>query len=87
MAASFVSQPEEAIGIAVLVVIAAGGLAGYVRAGRWPLAAAAALALATLVFRLTSDSLGAPVALLLTGLILLGTGAVLLLRHRDEDRG
>ena len=77
------TQPEEAIGIAVLALLAAGGLAGYVRTGRWPLAAAAALALAALVFRLTSDSLGAPVALLLTGLVLLGIGAVLLVRRRS----
>jgi hypothetical protein len=80
------TQPEEGIGIAVLVLLVAGGLAGYVRTGRWPLAAAAALALATLVFRLTSDSLGAPVALLLTGLILLGAAALLLLRRRAADR-
>jgi hypothetical protein len=80
------TQPEEGIGIAVLVVLVAGGLAGYVRSGRWPLAAAAAVALATLVFRLTSDSLGAPVALLLTGLILLGAGALLLVRSRAADQ-
>ena len=80
------TQPEEGIGIAVLVLLAAGGLAGYVRSGRWPLAAAAALALAVLVFRLTSDSLGAPVALLLTGLILLGAGALLLVRRRAAEQ-
>ena len=68
------------------VVIGGVGLAGYVRSGRWPLAAASAAALATLVFRLTSDSLGAPVALLLTGLILLGTAALLLVRRRSADR-
>jgi hypothetical protein len=79
------TQPEEAIGIAVLVLLAAGGLAGYVRTGRWPLAAAAALALAVLVFRLTSDSLGAPVALLLTGVVLLGAGALLLVRRRATE--
>jgi hypothetical protein len=79
------TQPEEAIGLVVLVVLVAGGLAGYVRTGRWPLAAAAALALATLVFRLTSDSLGAPVALLLTGLVLLGAGALLLVRRRAAE--
>jgi hypothetical protein len=79
------TQPEEAIGIAVLVLLVAGGLAGYVRAGRWPLAAAAVLALALLVFRLTSDSLGAPVALLLTGLVLLGAGALLLVRRRSAE--
>ena len=78
-------QPEEGIGIAVLVLLAAGGLAGYVRTGRWPLAAAAVLALALLVFRLTNDSLGAPVALLLTGLVLLGAGALLLIRRRATE--
>jgi hypothetical protein len=41
--------------------------------------------MATLVFRLTSDSLGAPVALLPTGLILLGAGALLLVRGRAVD--
>lgn len=81
------TQPEEAIGTTVLILIAAGGLAGYVRSGRWPLAAAAALALAILVFRLTNDSLGAPIALLLTGLVLLGLGALLLLRRRNEEQG
>jgi hypothetical protein len=80
------TQPEEGIGIAVLVLLAAGGLAGYVRGGRWPLAAAAAVALAVLVFRLTSDSLGAPVALLLTGLVLLGAGALLLVRRRAAEQ-
>lgn len=80
------TQPEEAIGITLLGLLAAGGLAGYVRTGRWPLAAAAALALATLVFRLTSDSLGAPVALLLTGLVLLGSGAFVLLRRRAAEQ-
>lgn len=78
------TQPEEGIGIAVLVLLAAGGLTSYVRTGRWPLAAAGVLALALLVFRLTNDSLGAPVALLLTGLVLLGAGTVLLIRRRTE---
>jgi LPXTG-motif cell wall-anchored protein len=87
VAAFYGQQPEEAIGIAVLVVLAAGGLAGYVRDGRWPLAAAAVVALAMLVFRLTNDSLGAPVALLLTGLVLLGSGAVVLLRRRNDQQG
>ena len=76
-------QPEEGLGIAVLGLLAACGLAGYVRSGRWPLAAGAVLALALLVFRLTTDSLGAPVALLLTGILLLGSGALLLIRRRD----
>jgi hypothetical protein len=84
--ANYGTQPEEGIGIAVLVLLAAGGLALYVRTGRWPLAAAAVIALALLVFRLTSDSLGAPVALLLTGLVLLGAGAVLLIRRRAAER-
>jgi hypothetical protein len=79
------TQPEEGIGIAVLLLLAAGGLAGYVRTERWPLAAAAVVGLALLVFRLTNDSLGAPVALLLTGLLLLGSGAVLLLRRRRAE--
>src|SRR4051812_22681345 len=86
LGAFYGTQPEEAIGIAVLVVLTAGGLAGYVRTGRWPLAAAAALALATLVFRVTSDSLGAPVALLLTGVVLLGAGALLLFRRRAAEQ-
>jgi hypothetical protein len=80
------TQPEEGIGIAVLVLLAAGGLTGYVRTGRWPLAGAAVLALALLVFRLTNDSLGAPVALLVTGLVLLGAGALLLVRRRSAER-
>ena len=84
--ANYGTQPEEGIGIAILVALAAGGLAGFVRTGRWPLAAAAVLALALLVFRLTSDSLGAPVALLLTGVVLLGTGALLLVRRRAAER-
>lgn len=81
--AFFGSQPEEGAGITVLAVLVVGGLAAYVRTGRWPLAAAGVLALAVLVLRLTADSLGAPVALLLTGLVLLGTGALLLLRRRS----
>jgi hypothetical protein len=84
--ANYGTQPEDAIGIAVLVLLAAGGLAGYVRTGRWPLAAAAVVALALLVFRLTNDSLGAPVALLLTGLVLLAAGALLLVRRRSTER-
>jgi hypothetical protein len=84
-AAFYGFQPEEGVGIAVLCLLAAGGLAGYVRTGRWPLAAAGVLALATLVLRLTTDSLGAPVALLLTGLVLLGAGAVLLIRRRATE--
>jgi hypothetical protein len=84
--ANYGTQPEDAIGIAVLVLLAAGGLAGYVRTGRWPLAAAAVVALALLVFRLTNDSLGAPVALLLTGLVLLAAGALLLVRRRSAER-
>jgi hypothetical protein len=79
------TQPEEGLGIAVLGLLAVGGLAGYVRTGRWPLAAAGVLALASLVFRVTTDSLGAPVALLLTGLVLLGAGAVLLIRRRSAE--
>ena len=80
------TQPEVAIGITLLGLLAAGGLGGYVRTGRWPLAAVAVLALAALVFRLTSDSLGAPVALLLTGLVLLGSGAFVLLRRRSAQQ-
>jgi hypothetical protein len=71
---------------AAIPLLAAAGLAGYVRTGRWPLAAAAAVALTALVFRLTSDSLGAPVALLLTGLLLLGMGAVVLIRRRAAEQ-
>lgn len=87
VSAFFGTQPEEGLGIAVLALVVVGGLGGYVRSGRWPLAAAGTLALATLVFRLTSDSLGAPVALLLTGLVLLGSGAVVLLRRRGSRQG
>jgi hypothetical protein len=86
VAAFYGTQPEEGLGIAVLVLMAAAGLAGYVRTGRWPLAAAAAVALTVLVFRLTSDSLGAPVALLLTGLVLLGMGAIVLVRRRAAEQ-
>jgi hypothetical protein len=86
VAAFYGTQPEEGLGIAFLALLAAAGLAGYVRTGRWPLAAAAALALTVLVFRLTSDSLGAPVALLLTGLLLLGMGAVVLIRRRAAEQ-
>lgn len=86
VAAFYGTQPEEGLGIAFLALLAAAGLAGYVRTGGWPLAAAAALALTVLVFRLTSDSLGAPVALLLTGLLLLGMGAVVLIRRRAAER-
>jgi hypothetical protein len=86
VAAFYGTQPEEGLGIVVLVVLVAAGLAGYVRTGRWPLAAAAAVALTVLVFRLTSDSLGAPVALLLTGLLLLGLGAVVLVRRRAAEQ-
>ena len=46
-----------------------------------------ALGLAILVFRLTSDSLGAPLALLVTGLVLLGGGALVLFRRRGEEQG
>jgi hypothetical protein len=86
VAAFYGTQPEEALGIAVLVLLAAAGLAGYVRTSRWPLAAAAAVALTVLVFRLTTDSLGAPVALLLTGLLLLGMGALVLVRRRAAEQ-
>jgi hypothetical protein len=86
VAAFYGTQPDEGLGIVVLVLLAAAGLAGYVRTARWPLAAAAALALTVLVFRLTSDSLGAPVALLLTGLLLLAMGAVVLVRRRTAEQ-
>jgi hypothetical protein len=86
VAAFYGTQPEEGLGIVVLVLLVAAGLAGYVRTGRWPLAAAVAVALTVLVFRLTSDSLGAPVALLLTGLLLLGMGAVVLVRRRAAEQ-
>ena len=86
VAAFYGTQPEVGLGIGALVLIAAAGLAIYVRTGRWPLAAAAAVALTVLVFRLTSDSLGAPVALLLTGLVLLGMGAVVLVRRRAAEQ-
>ena len=86
VAAFYGTQPEEGLGIVALVLLVAAGLVGYVRTGRWPLAAAAAVALTALVFRLTSDSLGAPVALLLTGLLLLGMGAVVLVRRRSAEQ-
>jgi hypothetical protein len=78
-------QPAEGVGITVLAVLVVGGLIAFVRSGRWPFAAAGAVALAELVFRLARDSVGAPFALLLTGLLLLGTGAVLLLRRRGAE--
>jgi hypothetical protein len=86
VAAFYGTQPEEGLGIVVLVLLSAVGLAGYVRTAGWPLAAAAAVALTVLVFRLTNDSLGAPVALLLTGLLLLGIGAVVLVRRRTAEQ-
>jgi len=81
------TQPARAVGIAVLGLLAAGGLAGYVRSGRAPFAATAVLSLALLVLRLAADSLGAPVALLLTGLVLLGSGALLVTRKRNALNG
>jgi hypothetical protein len=79
-------QPGEAAGVGVLVLLAAGGLAYYVRASAWPAAVAGVLALAALVLKFSSDSLSPVVAVFLTGLVLLGVGAVLLLRRRSTGR-
>lgn len=77
MGASTDTQPTEGAGLAVLGLLAAGGLAGYARNPRWPLAASGAPAVAVLVLRFASDRLGIAVALLLSGLVLLAVGAVL----------
>jgi hypothetical protein len=69
--------------VTLLALLAAGGLTGYIRTASWPYLAAAAGALAVLVLRLTSDSLGPVLAALLTGLVLLGAGALVLVRQRS----
>jgi hypothetical protein len=76
------TQPTTAIGIAVLALLAVGGLAHFVRHSAWASAIVGVLALAVLVLRISTDSLGPVVAVLLTGLVLLGVGAVLLVRRR-----
>jgi MYXO-CTERM domain-containing protein len=42
--------------------------------------------LAALVLKFSSDTLSPVIAVFLTGLVLLGVGAVLLLRRRTTDR-
>jgi hypothetical protein len=83
---AFGGQPggTTAVGLTVLGVLAAGGLGGYVLTGRWPLAAAGVPALAALVLRITSDSLSPALALLLTGVVLLGTSGWLFVRRRPR---
>jgi hypothetical protein len=73
-----------AVGLTVLGLLAAGGLGGYVLTGRWPLAAAGVLALAALALRITSDSLSPALALLLSGVVLLGAGGWLFVRRRPR---
>jgi hypothetical protein len=75
-------QPGSAVAVGVLAVLAVGGLAYYVRTSAWPAAVAGVLALAVLVLKFSSDSLSPVLAVFLTGLVLLGVGAVLLIRRR-----
>ncbi|GAA3167425.1 hypothetical protein GCM10010531_20210 [Blastococcus jejuensis] len=79
-------QPGAAIAVGVLAVLAVGGLAYYVRTAEWPAAVAGVLALAILVLKFSSDSLSPVVAVFLTGLVLLGVGALLLVRRRAAGR-
>lgn len=79
-------QPGAAIAVGVLALVAVGGLAYYVRTAAWPAAVAGVLALAILVLKFSSDSLGPVFAVFLTGLVLLGVGAVLLVRRRSAGR-
>jgi hypothetical protein len=76
---AFSDAPARTVGLALLAAQAAGCLAAFIRAGRWPAAAAAVAALVLLVLRVTGDSLGPVVAVLIAGLVLLGGGAALLL--------
>jgi hypothetical protein len=80
-------QPTLAVGIVVLALLAVGGLGGYVRTARWPLAAAGVLAIAALVLRISSESLSPVLAVLLTGLVLLAAALLLVLRGRRPGRG
>jgi len=74
------------VGCGVLGLLAAGGLLAYLRSSRWAPAVVGVLALAALVLRISSDSLSPVLAVLLTGLVLLGVGAVLLFRRRFAER-
>lgn len=74
------------VGLVLLGLLAAGGLALYVRSAVLAPAVVGVLALAALVLRITSDSLGPVLAVFLTGLVLLGVGAALLLRRRTSAR-
>jgi len=74
------------VGCGVLGLLAAGGLLAYLRSSLWAPAVVGVLALAALVLRISSDSLGPVLAVLLSGLVLLGVGAVLLLRRRSAER-
>lgn len=76
----------RSVGFAILGLLAAGGLALYVRSAVLAPAVVGVLALAALVLRITSDSLGPVLAVFLTGLVLLGVGATLLLRRRTAGR-
>jgi hypothetical protein len=76
---AFTEAPVRTVGLVLLAAQAAGCLAAFVRAGRWPSAAAAVAALVLMVLRVTGDSLGPVVAVLIAGLVLLGSGAALLL--------
>jgi MYXO-CTERM domain-containing protein len=79
-------EPATAVAVVVLGLLAAGGLALFVRSAAWPGAVAGVLALAALVLKFSSDTLSPVIAVFLTGLVLLGVGAVLLLRRRTTDR-
>jgi hypothetical protein len=76
---AFTEAPVRTVGLVLLAAQAAGCLAAFVRAGRWPSAAAAVAALVLMVLRVTGDSLGPVVAVLIAGLALLGSGAAMLL--------
>jgi hypothetical protein len=73
------------VGCVVLGLLAVGGLLAYLRSSLWAPAVVGVLALAALVLRISSDSLSPVLAILLTGLVLLGVGAALLLRRRSAE--
>jgi uncharacterized membrane protein len=75
-------ESSEAAGLAVLALLAVVGLAGFVRGGRWPLAAAGTGALAALVMDISSDSLGPAIGVMLSGVLLLALALVLVVVRR-----
>lgn len=72
----------RAVGLVVLGVLAATGLVVYLHSERSAPAVVGVLALAALVLRIGSDSVSPVLAVLLTGVVLLGVGGSLLLRQR-----